>query len=152
MGDDFFRAVFNTLIEMRNEAIVNNHDVPYLHSFYNVHSFSTHPSSGNHRTICRVINALIQALNTCERLPRFLVVIIDKDIIEDVGIFDFGATNEIAKNLEWLMCQMKMYINRKHTELMGKCPGAVYTSDPKVIFVRMIRRPLVFRHGSKMEN
>ena len=134
MGDDFFRAVFNTLIEMRNEAIVNKHDVPYLHSFYNIHGFSTHPSSGNHRTIGRVINALI-----------------DKDIIEDVGIFDFGATNEIAKNLEWLMCQMKMYINRKRAELMDKHPGAVYTSDPKVIFIRMIRRPLVFPQGSKME-
>ena len=82
---------------MRNEVIVNKHDIPYLHSFYNVHGFSTHPSSGNHRTIGRIINALIHALNTRKRLPRFLVVIIDKDIIEDVGIFDFGVTNEIGQ-------------------------------------------------------
>ena len=49
-----------------------------------------------------MINALIEALNKGRRLPQFLVVILDRDVIEDVDIYDYGAAKEILFTVKWL--------------------------------------------------
>ena len=36
-------------------------------------------------------------------------------------------------------------------ELLENKPGAVYTSDPKIVYISMIRCPMMFDHESRME-
>ena len=108
------------------------------------------PSSGSCHTIGRVVNSLITALNTHDRLPRLVVIMLDKDLIEDVGIYDHCAEDVIAQNLDWLIRQIEVAIKRRRMELTDIKPGAVYGSDPKIVLVEMIRRPLVFPLNSVM--
>ena len=56
----------------------------------------------------------------------------------------------IAQNLDWLIRQIEVAIKRRQMELTDIKPGAVYGSDPKIVLVEMIRRPLVFPSNSVM--
>ena len=46
--------------------------------------------------------------------------------------------------------QIDLLVQRRKSELTDIKPGALYSTDPKVIFVTMIRRPLQFPVGSQM--
>ena len=109
-------------------------------------------TSSIRRTIARVYNSLVVGLNTRERLPQLIVIMLDKDIIEDVGFHGHYETDDaIAKNIEWLFRQISIVIKRKHAELSDKKPDAVYSSDPKVVVVDMLKRPLQFPDDSNMQ-
>ena len=101
--------------------------------------------------IGRVLNSFIEALNEGRRLPRFLIVLLDKEIIDDVNVFDYGASNEINENVTWLMRQLDIAVQRRKTATLAVKPGALYSTDPKIIFTTMIRCPLHFPTGSRME-
>ena len=76
---------------------------------------------------------------------------IDKDIVEDVSIFDHRAEDIIAENIGWLFKQIEIMIRRRRMELSDKKPGVVYGNDPRVVVVDMIRRPQVFPENSIMQ-
>ena len=101
--------------------------------------------------IGQIYNSLIEALNKRERLPHFLLVIIDKDIVEDIDLFDYGASKELMGNLEWLIKQINILIQQRRSEIIEIKPGAIYTLDPKIVLVNMVRCPLCFPSGSQIE-
>ena len=88
VGDEFFTKTFSEMQELRRRARAANAKPPYLYDYYNVFGFYTLRSSGNTRSIGRMLNSLIVGLNTRERLPRLIVLVIDKDIIEDVSLYN----------------------------------------------------------------
>ena len=135
---------------MRDQAAANNKTPPYLYEYYNVEGFWVLPTTGIHRSIAHILNSFIEALNMGRWLPRFLIVIIDKDIIEDVDMYDYGATKELYENVKWLIRQIDILIQRKKAEILNVRPGALYSTDPKLILVTMIHRPLQFPTGSQM--
>ena len=151
IGDGFLHEVVNSLFDMRKTAITNHTNPLYLYDYYNVFTYVPSPSMGATRTIACTFNAAVEGLNNKRRLPRFVIVIVDKDIIEDVNIFEYGASKAIFKNVEWLVRQINIHIKRKRLEVLETKPGAVYTSDPKIVFVTMIRCPVIFDLGSCME-
>ena len=93
----------------------------------------------------------MEGLNNHPQLPCFIIAVIDKDIIEDVNHFDFGATTAIFKCMEWLICNINVIIKHRCLELLDTKPGVVYTTDPKIVFLSMIRRPMLFDRESCME-
>ena len=148
MGDAFLKSIFDTVKKMKEQARVNNKSPPYLYEYYNVTGFW---KQNSRRVIRHTLNAFIEALNGGHCLPRFLVIVLDKDLIEDVDLYDFGASKEIYENLKWLIKQMDVLIKQKKTEIAAIKPGVLYSTDPKVILVMMLRCPLFFPVGSQME-
>ena len=146
------REIFPTLTDMKKQAQCAKTAPPYVYEFYNVMGYSATTSSANHTAIGRILNSYIEALNSRERLPRFLIVIIDKDIIDDVNVFEFGATKEIAENVHWLVRQITMFTRRRKAEIAEMKPGAVYETDPKIILVNMIKQVHSFSRSSHMES
>ena len=101
------------------------------------------------------MNALIEALNTRDCLLKLLIIILDKDMIENIdlpGLHDHRKTQQvISTTVTWLIRQMNIIIRRKRAKITEHKPGAVYSDDPKMIFVRMLRR---FEHqprGTRLE-
>ena len=132
-------------------AIANHTPPPYLYDYYNVFAYVPSHNLGASKTIAYTFNALVEGLNNKRRLPIFILVVIDKDVIEDVNIFEYGASKAIFKNVEWLVHQINIHVKRKRLEILETKPGVVYTSDPKIVFVSMIRHPVMFDRGSRME-
>ena len=151
VGDQFFREVFPTLQSLKRRAKVQKINPPYLYEYYNIFGYYSLMSSANKRCIAHLFNAIVTGLNTRQRLPHLIVIMIDKDIIEDVGIFDHLAEDIIAKNIGWLFKQIEIMIRCRRMELSDKKPGVVYSNDPRVVLVDMIPRPHVFPQNSIMQ-
>ena len=152
LGDEFFKEVFPVMQELCRLSKVNKTPAPYLYEYYNVFGYYT-PSTTTHarRVIAWVLNSFIHGLNMRERLPRFLVIILDKDLILDVNIYDYGATRAIKENLKWLCKQIDIFVKCKRLEITNIKPGTVCSTDPKIVLVCMLKRPLVFPRNCSME-
>ena len=72
-----------------------------------------------------MINSVIKALNDNQRLPKFLIVILDKDILDDLKSFEFGVEKEMAVILNWLTRQIDIVIRRKKLQIATAKPGAL---------------------------
>ena len=151
IGDGSLGEIIDALFQMRTSAVLKKKMPPYLYDMYNVFTYVPNKNLGACRTVARIYNALAEGLNNRICLPRFLLVIIDKDIVEDINLFEYSASTAIFKVFEWLIRQINIAIKRRRTELIDVKPGAVYGNDPRIIFVSMLRRPMLFDRESRME-
>ena len=133
---------------MRSKARVAKKNPPYLYEYYNVFGYYSTKSSGTRHTIGRILNTLIVGLNTRDRLPCYVVLMLDKDLIDDINVFGDEAEDEIVECIGWLFRQIEMYLHHRRQEIIAKKLGAVYGSDPKIIVVNMLRHPLRFPRES----
>ena len=101
----------------------------------------------------RTINALITELNEKNQtLPKYLVVVMDKDILEDFDkICENSINNDIAEIVNWFVHQIQMVIRRKRIDLLEKKPGSLTNLSTSIIFVRMIRHIGSFQPNSRMQ-
>ena len=61
------------------------------------------------------------------------------------------GSRAIKENLKWLCKQIDIFVKRKRLEITNMKPGAVYSTDPKIVLVCMLKRPLVFPRNCSME-
>ena len=127
-----FQATINAT--SKNKQLIK----PYVYEYYNVqHASRTDP---NDRVVTRTFNSIVDLTNERKRMPRFLVVVLDKNVIEDINVFSSHAVQKIRDEVHWLVRQISIFMRRKRAEINSKHPGAVYANNPVVIFVRMINR------------
>ena len=151
VGDSFLQGIYSTLQKMQEQAKANLKMQPYIYEYYNIMAFWNSPTLQGLRVIARVLNSFIEALNKGCRLPWFLLVVLDKDIIEGVRSFNFGTAKEILDNIKWLVKQIDVMIDCKRLKITQLKLGAVYSTDPKIVLITMIRHPLQFPSNSQME-
>ena len=144
IGDKFLGDMFLALQSLRQQAKILKKLPPYLYQYYNVFRYHSARSSEMRHVIGRMINSFIVGLNTRERLLCYVVLVMDKDIIEDINLFGKEADDQIAMNIDWLLRQMGLLIRRRQMEICDKKPGAVYANDPKIVMLEMVCRPLRF--------
>ena len=95
----------------------------------------------------------MDALNSEHKLPRYLVVVMDKDIIQSINLFNYGAYQVIAETVNWLTRQIDITVRRKRLNITEKKPGAIANEyEPTIIYTMMVRRPQTYPMGSKMES
>ena len=87
IGDAFLKEIFATLQDIRTEARAGERAMPYIMAHYNVDAFTT-----VQQPVCslltQVVNALNKAINESKppHLPRFLLILLDKDFVENRGV------------------------------------------------------------------
>ena len=149
VGDQFLLDSVNSLPALKSQAIAKKRSIPYLYEYYNIFSYVQKADSAVKTVIARVNNAVLEGLNTRSRLPRYLVVILDNNLVAEVNIFNNDAMKEWRTCTKWLVRQIDMNIKHKRLELLEKRPGAVYDEDPRIVYVKMIRRAQFYPTGSK---
>ena len=84
---------------------------------------------------------MIAALNKQPRLPKYVIMLTDCDIILGTE-FDYGLNQLLEEQLDWLIRQVNKAINRRRDDLKSKRPGAISSSfEPRVIWIKAINRP-----------
>ena len=91
--------------------------------------------------IARILNHIIMALNNRPRLPRFIFIFPDKDIVDYMNYFQWGVSFAFGAQLDWLLSQIERAIEAKKEGLSQMKPGAIAPGEPKVVYVKMIQRP-----------
>ena len=83
----------------------------YINEYYNARGLYANSTSGGlGYATARIINALIEGLNTFEYLPKYLIVIPDLDVIKDVKEFDFGIYKALSAIMNWLTRQIDIVL------------------------------------------
>ena len=103
IGDEFLRELFVTDRAMRTQATQQQKMSPYLYDYYNIECYYTNPLSSNRSILARILNALIAGLNKNEHLPRYIVMMMDKDVVSASKIYDYGAVETFEKLMCWLL-------------------------------------------------
>ena len=155
LGDTFLREIFGSYQAMRLQARSqrNREDefLPYIKENFNVNEFyQSSATSGVKVTMARIINNLQEAVRIRKRIPKYLIVIPDKDILHDVDVTDPDAPEIVNEIVQYFVNQISLLIKRKKIAFIDKKPGSLRGYSPTIIFVRMLRRVGSFSDQSKI--
>ena len=114
--------------------------MPYMYEFYNL-SFHYGDQLKKH-TLASILNALCKAFNEVIRLPRYIIVTPDWDILKLIKYVGFGISGIIGHCLHWLLLEFDRIIECRKDAIRRRRPSAVSPFKPKVIWVKMLDRPL----------
>ena len=91
--------------------------------------------------VARIFNVVLSAMNTRVILPKYLVVVPDKDILDATGFADFGERSCLKGIVKYLVKEINKYVDARFEDLYRKKSGSVKKGEPRVIWVKMIDRP-----------
>ena len=106
LGDNFLKETFPAFNALVYQAQRNKQDAvaPYIHDYYNIKSFHNLLSGGVKLVIARIVNSLKDAINKKDvHLPKYLVVIPDKDPVSDVDVFHTDAVRVLKDITLWMV-------------------------------------------------
>ena len=152
LGDSFLQDIFNTFHTVMYEAERNRQETisPFMSEYYNVMGDYKLMPGGATQVIGRMINTLIHVINKRQKLPKYLIVIPDKDVVNDVDVFEEDSHIIIQELTRWLVRQIDMIVRRKKLELLQIKPGALTGYTPKIIYVHMLRQAGAYSEESKI--
>ena len=123
VGDSFLKMLSDVFDSVKQNAKRPDAAVPFMLNYFNIFCYYQQITSGVKHATARILNSLIEGLNTRPRLPKVLIVMPNKDLIGDINVFEFGAHRVIADAVRYLVRQINMLINHKKLELQDKKPG-----------------------------
>ena len=86
----------------------------------------------------------MHALNTKDRLPKYLLILPDKDIIEYARQDDYGAADLLEDLIDWMCKNFELTLDMRKEDIRGKRLGAMWSySEPRLIWVKMCVRPIL---------
>ena len=144
LGDYFLGEIFPSLQAILAQAHQQKKSPPYFYRYYNVETRYQCPMNLNRSILSRLLNCFIELLNKNQHLPRYIFIIIDKDWFETSGIVEFGAQMAITQAVQWWLKEINKFIAIRKDHLYNKKPGTLSSSsEPRLIWVAMIKRPIV---------
>ena len=141
VGDEFLKTIHRNLQDWKSDNAVDNLPTPFLYSAYNIMAWykSSLPQQPH---IAHMLNAFLEAMNASPKLPKYIIIIPDSDIIKGTRHLDFGVVCMLEEQVKWLMAQIFKYILRRCDDLQNKRPGALPNSEyPRIFWVLMMKRP-----------
>ena len=68
-------------------------------------------------------------------------MVVDQDIITACNAQTQGGTYILGAAIHYLIKHLEKFIERRKTDLLDKKPGALMNDLPKIVWVRMLKRP-----------
>ena len=146
LGDSFLKDLTASFHAQKANANLNNKQPPYAQGYFNTDMLYQNPNAGNSNQsgIGRVINALAEKLNDKDSvpLPKFILIILECDIIKQAQFYDYGIAYILDQLYTWLQKNIEMFIETRKGDLKIRKPGAVLSATyPKFIWVLPLQRP-----------
>ena len=118
---------------------------PYLFQHFNISGYYN-STIGISNVIKRLMNAFVDELNENNLLPKYLLIIPDKDLL--AGLQDKnGISIIIGAILHHIIKQINIFIERRKVDLRDKKPGGMLDDEfPKIVWIRMVKRPKLSNH------
>ena len=107
VGDNFLKETQGALFALSNKAVKDRNNIPYIFKYFNV---SAHYSNkGLRNGINRMLNPHVDAMNEFKRLPKYIVMFPDKDLLTQID-WSSGALIIIGASLYHVIRQQGIYI------------------------------------------
>ena len=142
IGDQFVNDNYHAMSTMPSIAKMDKWDPPYVYDYYNISCFTSNPLSTVESTIAKIVNCLIKAImnKKCYRLPRFIVIIPDWDLLKYINHNTYGIEVIFTRVLNWMMTMMVRAVDAKRDMLFNIKPGSVTSMEPKYVWMKMLQR------------
>ena len=108
-------------------------------------------SGGAENTIVNIYNLIVQALNTETKLPKYILILPDRDVILQMNFFKPGLLHLLEKCMAWLGKTLKEPYLPTEKKLRDILPGSM-GPEPTIIGVGMINHPFIRNHPFKTYN
>ena len=100
LGDHFVKQLWQTAVSSKAKSVAGGHSPPYLFDFFNLTPVYKLVSSSS--LLSHIHNKLVSELNKDDYLPRYIIIVLDKDLIEAVHFGSFGCKVIFEKTIDWL--------------------------------------------------
>ena len=139
MGDAFLKGSVGELKANKKKAIANRCDPPHLFDMYNIKASYGMAEHG----LAKFITPLVDALNEeCENhLPKYIIYFPDKDFMENLTNYKIETGIFLGVTIHGLIKQIDILIDCRKLDILHKKPGAYCDEYPKIVWVRMLKRP-----------
>ena len=104
---------------------------------FNMHGFY----GGSDWTLSRFMAPFAEGLNQLDRLPQYVIMLLDKDLILNICGKKKHTGIILGAAIHYLIKQIDTQIARRVKDLTDKKPGAVTKGHPHVIWVCMLKCP-----------
>ena len=119
VGDGFLNDIFGAYQTLEYQAFRNKKLTQfYMSDYYNVRHFCNRTATG--ASSSNATARIIEAINSGNILPKMLLVMMDKDLIESINLFDFGAYKVMAQVVNWLTRQIDILVRRKKLQILER--------------------------------
>ena len=135
---DSWRRIFEIIIC----HIADSQQSPYVYQQFLIKPFYQTGMGSAPGTVHKLYNSMVEAFNKSHKLPHYILMVPDRDIILQLDYFAPGIGFIIEQTMEWLFKQIERLIEAKCDFLRSKCAGALL-HIPIVLWTHMINRPLI---------
>ena len=113
IGDSFINDCGAALQDLKRAVLVAGKSVPYVYERYNVSILKRSPLTLD--AFPRILNAFIEGLNGSFILPKYVIIVPDKDLLQEANFFNFGISCLLGTCLNWIAKQMEklLYTRRE---------------------------------------
>ena len=145
VGDSFLRQTYETLQKLRSASQDKRvRRSLYAYDYYNVTLYFPSGTSTMRSVMAKLLNAAAEGLNQKEKLPKYVLLVLDGDLIKNLNFFAFGMTEMFEKAIDWLVKNLMKMFDRRRDDLKSRRPGAVsLATEPRYLWVAMITRPII---------
>ena len=100
----------------------------------------------------RIFNSFVEAMNTRKKLPKYVILVPDINFVQHIKVEHIlsDPVPLITNCLEWMLCNLENYLSHHKIELFEKRPGALIAGTPKIIWVKLLKRPDDIRRRNKL--
>ena len=91
IGDSFVNDYYHALPMMVTQARKDKSDPPDIYKQYTVKCFTSSPSTKMESVPARIVNSIVKALNDTHKLPRFIIIIPDWDLLRYFDHSTYGV-------------------------------------------------------------
>ena len=109
-----FHQSYSTLQGLKTETEEPEQTQLYVYEKYEVIGFMSPSPSLNHNPVKRLPNPVIEAINTCPRLPGHLIIIIDENVVR------LGEIDLADEAMKWLIMEIWRAILARLDQLLLK--------------------------------
>ena len=97
--------------------------IPYIYQNFRIKPFYQ-PNSGNSvGTLYKLFNSVVEGLNSENKLPKYILVLADRDLLLQVGHLQAGIGHILAKIINWLGKNIDRAISTCREQLRKNCRG-----------------------------
>ena len=136
----------STWVGIKNKTRKDLKSQPYLHAYYKVEAIfdKTNLLNRNGNLLTRFNSALVEKLNDtkCSKLPRYILILLDKDMINFTNYANFGVKSMFKQFCTWLQSNTTVHIETWKEYIRSKKPGVLTSSaEPRFIWIAALNRP-----------
>ena len=113
MGDAFLHELWPTFYSEKTNTGMNQVSKPFLFEKFDVKPYFTSAGSSTRSTLARILNEFTEALNKMKAIPKYIIFITGRNIVEAAKHGGPGGKLILEKCMNWLFSNINLALTTR---------------------------------------